>query len=339
MTKNTKFLTIGIFIAVLAVFFGVAKNIAVSPTVPEQVEPQVEKSEDKKALHPMAIEALRGREYPGSNIVIEQELDKTNAYRQYIASYSSDGLKIYGLLTVPTSAKPDKGFPAIIFLHGYIPPKEYNTTKNYAGYQPMLARNGFVTFKPDLRGHGRSEGDPVTAHFSEGYVVDTLNLVSSLQKYAEVDGDRIGVWGHSNGGETGLRAMVSSSNIKAGVFWAGVVGSFPDMLDVYTTRIPFLRDFREQPLIKEYGTPLENPDFWNQLDPYTYLKDISGPIQLHHGTRDTSVPHELSIRLKDELEKVNKPVEYYEYRGDSHNLTRSLNPAWQRTIEFFKKNL
>ena len=259
-------------------------------------------------------------------------------YRQFIASYLSEGLKIYGLLTIPTTPKPENGYPVIVFVHGYISPKKYSTTGNYPTYQATLARGGFITFKPDLRGHGNSEGEAASAHYSEKYVVDAMYAISYLKNYKDADPERIGYWGHSNGGEIGLRVILISPDIKAASFWAGVVGSYEDMLETYNDKISFLRN-RNNPLVEEYGLPSKNPEFWNKLDPYYFLNDISIPIQLQHGTADSSVPIELSIQLKKELEKLNKIVEYYEYPGDDHNISKNSNVAWQRTIDFFKRNL
>lgn len=287
---------------------------------------------------PMAIESLRQNEYPGGNFAVEQTLPNGTNYRQQIVSYLSENLKIYGLLTIPLAPRPEKGYPAVLFIHGYIPPEQYSTTGNYPTYQAALARGGFVTFKPDLRGHGNSQGEPVTAHFSEKYVVDTLHALSYLRNHEDVDPDRIGYWGHSNGGEIGLRTAVITPKIKAGVFWAGVVGSFEDMLETYNEKIPFLRD-NDHELVQERGLPSENPEFWSQIDPNSYLNDISMPIQLHHGTNDKSVPIELSLRLKEELEKNGKSVEYFEYPGDDHNIGKNSGLAWQRTIAFYKKHL
>ena len=184
-----------------------------------------------------------------------------------------------------------------------------------------------------------SLGDATGAHFSENYVVDTLNAFSALKIYKNVDSEKIGVWGHSNGGEIGLRAMVVSKEIKAGVFWAGVVGSFQDMLETYNSRIPFMRR-RTPDLIIKYGSPSANPNFWKKLDPYSYLSETSGPIQLHHGTADNSVPIELSIHLKDALKKEGKIVELYKYEGGDHNFNGGpFTTAMQRSIDFFKKYL
>lgn len=85
--------------------------------------------------------------------------------------------------------------------------------------------------------------------------------------------------------------------------------------------------------------PSTNPEFWNKLDPYSYLNDISADIELQHATGDKSVPFELSLELKKALEKLNKPVEYYEYKGDDHNIGANSGTAWKRTITFFKNNL
>lgn len=338
----TKFLVFGtvILILIMAILFkrdGTDTEERLMPDNPAASIPAEETRND--VLHPMSIEALRQRAYPGGDFAVERTLPDGTNYRQSIVSYRSEGLKIYGLLTIPLAPRPEKGYPAVIFVHGYIPPKQYSTTGNYSGYQATLARSGFATFKPDLRGHGNSEGEAVSAHYSEKYVVDVLYALSSMKNSADIDPERIGYWGHSNGGEIGLRAVILSPDIKAAVFWAGVVGNFRDMFETYNAKIPFLRDVDENPLVKEYGLPSQNPAFWEMLDPYSYLSDISAPIELHHGTEDVSVPIELSIRLNEELGKQGKKVDYFEYAGDDHNIGNNSSLAWQRSIRFFRENL
>ena len=111
----------------LLIFFTVIVALAV---VWYQRSPQPERgagpTSDPEALptdpHPYSIQSLKQREFPGSEIVIEQTLDTGRNYQRYLASYQSDGLKIYGLLTVPNGRVPASGFPAIVFNHGSIPP-------------------------------------------------------------------------------------------------------------------------------------------------------------------------------------------------------------------------
>lgn len=303
---------------------------------------QPKNNEDTKkleSLHPMSIAGLRQGNYPGGKFIIEEQLANGTNYEQYIVSYLSEGLKIYGLLTVPLDEKPADGWPAIIFIHGYIPPAQYSTTDNYPTYQARLANAGFVTFKPDLRGHGNSEGQPVSAHYSEKYVVDTLYAINYLKNYPEVNPDRIGYWGHSNGGEIGLRTILISDDIKVASFWAGVVGSYIDMFETYNDKIGFLRNVTSTELVMEHGLPSTNPQFWNQLDPYNFLDDIHIPIELQHGTADESVPVELSLSLKNALENLNKYVTYYQYPGADHNISQNVSTAFERSIKFYRSNL
>jgi hypothetical protein len=60
-------------------------------------------------VHPLSIELLRKGEFGGSDIVIEQTLDSGSNYSQFIASYKSEGLKIYALLTIPNGTPPQGG--------------------------------------------------------------------------------------------------------------------------------------------------------------------------------------------------------------------------------------
>ncbi len=180
--------------------------------------------------HPMSIEALRQKTFPGSQIVIENELEAGSNYKRFYAYYLSEGLKIYGLLTIPNGEPPQNGWPAIVFNHGYIPPDVYRTTERYIAYVDWLARSQYVVFRIDYRGHDRSEGEARGAYGDPGYITDVLNAVSSLQQYPAVNPDKIGMWGHSLGGYLTLRAMVVSPDIQAGVIWAGVVASYPDLI-------------------------------------------------------------------------------------------------------------
>jgi dipeptidyl aminopeptidase/acylaminoacyl peptidase len=90
-----------------------------------------------------------------------------------------------------------------------------------------------------------------------------------------------------------------------------------------------------QTLIEEYGTPEQNPTFWNSISSNTFLSDVSGPIQLHHGTNDASVPFEFSTSLERQMKNAEKEVELYIYSGDDHNLSQSFSIAMRRSIDFF----
>lgn len=297
--------------------------------------------------HPLSISYMRNQQYLGSEMVIEQELASKNGYQQFIASYKSEGLKIYGLLTIPSQEKPQEGWPAIIFNHGYIPPEQYRTTQRYENYVDAFARNGYVVFKPDYRGHGNSEGKPEGAYYSPAYTIDVLNAISSIKMHSDVDPTKIGMWGHSMGGHLTLRSMVINDDIKAGVIWAGVVASYEDMLSSWSRSRPWTPSMREsefprpsrQKIIETYGDFQSNPDFWNQIAPINFVDNISGPVQIHHGTADSVVPTLFSELLRDKLSEVEKEVEFYSYEGDDHNISNNFSLASRRSVEFFDKYL
>jgi hypothetical protein len=58
------------------------------------------------------IEVMRQQTYPGGDVVIEQTLSAGANYDRYVASYLSEGLKIYALLTVPRGERPEAGGPS-----------------------------------------------------------------------------------------------------------------------------------------------------------------------------------------------------------------------------------
>jgi dipeptidyl aminopeptidase/acylaminoacyl peptidase len=240
---------------------------------------------------------------------------------------------------------PPTGWPAIVFNHGYIPPDEYRTTERYIYYVDWLARSGYVIFRIDYRGHDRSEGEARGAYSDPGYTIDVLNAVASLKRFPAVDENRIGMWGHSMGGYLTLRAMVISPDIKAGVIWAGVVGSYADLLTKWrrnnsSTPVATLasggRGWRSAWSIL-YGSPEDNPEFWDSVSANSYLADVSGPIQLHHGTADYSVPTELSEILAEQLKAAGKSVELFTYEDDDHNIAINFSDAMTRTIKFFDR--
>jgi dipeptidyl aminopeptidase/acylaminoacyl peptidase len=307
-----------------------------TPTIPPSPTP---------TPHPVSIAFLRAGSYLGSDIVIEKELARGGNYRRYYASYLSEGYKIYALLTIPDGEVPEGGFPAIVFNHGYIPPEVYRTTERYIAYVDRLALAGYVVFRIDYRGHDQSEGPASGAYGDPGYAIDVLNALASIKRLPQVNPARIGMWGHSMGGYLTLRAMVVSHEIKAGVIWAGVVGSYPDMIYNWRrsgsfTPSPSSRGAGwRSSWLETYGTPQENPAFWASLSANNYLADLSGPIQLHHGTEDEDVPVSFSVGLDEQIRAAGGQSELYLYEKDNHNISHYFSLAMQRTIDFFDEHL
>lgn len=294
------------------------------------------------ALLELEIEAEEG-------VVVEEALTNGDNYARYIASYTSEGNRIYGLLTIPFGDIPEGGFKAIVFNHGYIPPDTYQTTERYVAYVDALARSGFVVFKIDLRGHGDSEGEATGSYFSPAYTVDAISALKSLQKTDFVDPDGIGMWGHSMAGNLVLRAMLIEPDIKAGVIWAGAVYSYDDFM-MYSISDPSYRrppdaDIsparqRSREIRERYGPPNTAEPFWAAVSLTEHIDLLESPVQLHHALNDPVVNIGYSRDLAEILLENDKDHEFHSYEGGGHNISSPyFEQAMRRTIEFFRENL
>lgn len=297
-------------------------------------------------FYEITIPGLRQREYQSALGELQVQSD-SGSYISYLTSYQSDGLKINGLLTRPNGQQPTNGWPAIIFVHGYIPPNQYRTTEKYTDYIDFLARNGFVVFKIDLRGHGDSDGEAGGAYYSQDYVIDTLNARAALQSTNFVDKDNIGLWGHSMAGNVTLRAMAVKPEIPALVVWAGAGFTYLDLASYGIQDASYQpqpnasqQNSKRQKLRELHGNPTLNHPFWDIMVPTNFLQDFKGSISLHHAINDEVVSVNYSRNLNKILDQSNVTHEFYEYPSGGHNLTgNAFVQAMQRTVNFFKSQL
>ncbi|MBI1862885.1 alpha/beta fold hydrolase [Candidatus Microgenomates bacterium] len=294
----------------------------------------------------LTIPYLRSREYHSQ--LGERNVSGTNvSYTSYLTHYDSDGLRINGLMTIPTGDKPATGWPAIVFVHGYIPPSQYATLERYVDYVDYLARNGFVVFKIDLRGHGDSQGTATGAYYSSDYIIDTLNAVAALQTDPDIDPQKIGLWGHSMAGNVTLRSLAVHPTIPAVAIWGGAVFTYSDRLQFgiqdnsyrppsqITSRQASQRRLRDM-----YGEFDSANPFWKQVTPITYLADIKGAISLYSAVDDEVVNIGYSRGLNKLLDKTAIAHELHEYPSGGHNISgSSFNVAMQDTVDFYHKYL
>lgn len=294
----------------------------------------------------MTIPYLRKREYK-SALGDMEKVSENSSYTSYLTNYSSDGLKINGLLTRPKGEKPLEGFPAIVFIHGYIPPNQYLTLEKYVDYVNYLAQNGFVVFKIDLRGHGSSEGDPGGGYYSSDYVIDTLNAISALQSSGFVNPQKIGLWGHSMAGNIVLRSLAARPEIPVAVIWAGAGYSYIDLNTYGISDASYQprpstepSNQRRQLLRQTYGDPKDGNPFWKLVAPTNYLSDLKSAIQLNHAADDNVVSIQYSQNLNEILNQTSIVHELNEYPSGGHNISgASFTKAMQNTVRFFNQFL
>ncbi len=297
----------------------------------------------------ITIPQLRKRNYV-SKLDELQNVEMFANYNSYLTSYNSEGLRINALLTKPAEQVPAGGWPAIVFVHGYIPPKQYDTQSKYVDYVDSLAKNGFVVFKIDLRGHGQSEGEARGAYYSADYVIDTLSARSALQFSGFVNPDKIGLWGHSMAGNVVLRSAAVEPQIPAISIWAGAVLSYEDwgkygiqdnsFVPFPTPTGPTTTPSLRAQVAQLYGEPDISQPFWSRMSPASYIHELQGAIQFNHAIDDDVVDIGYSRDFAQLLEQKGIDYELNEYPTGGHNIAgSSFVRAMENTVRFFQTHL
>ncbi|NJN18920.1 MAG: prolyl oligopeptidase family serine peptidase, partial [Oscillochloris sp.] len=276
---------------------------------------------------PLTIDGLRARSYGEGEIRVLQVLSETPQFTRELFEYESDGLRITGQLTRPRGAGP---WPVVILNHGYFPLDVYRTGYDTQHASDYLAARGYLGLAPDFRSHAGSDIAPNI--FKAGHVIDTLNLIGPALRLTEAQGDTVLMWGHSNGGEITLKAMLVSDRIAAGLIYAPASSFLADSYNTYS-RGQTLWDPRNT---ADYPfTPDAAPDLYNRLSAYPHLEYLSAPVQWHHGTADP-VPPEWSIVPHERLVALGKNTELFLYPGGTHSLQGADKELYlQRTLAFF----
>ncbi|MFP5237088.1 MAG: alpha/beta hydrolase family protein [Acidobacteriota bacterium] len=145
---------------------------------------------------------------------------KPYPYREEDVSYVSASNTLAGTLTIP----PGKGpFPAVLLIAGSGP---NNRDEALMGHKPFLVlsdyltRRGIVVLRMDKRGVGKSKGNYATATTAD-FADDAQAGVSYLKTRPEVDAQKIGLIGHSEGGEIAPIVATRDRDVAFIVLMAG----------------------------------------------------------------------------------------------------------------------
>lgn len=239
------------------------------------------------------------------------------------------------------SPLPDKSMPVVMWLHGggwWMGPARPNANN-------ILAEQGFFTVSLDYRLTGEAKF-PAQIH-------DVKAAIRWLRANAEtlrVNPDRIGVWGHSAGGQLAVLAGTSgddpevegtigpaghSSRVQAVVNLAGVI-------DFYH---PTEKAWQEEERVRLFGGPQkEHMDLVRLAHPTTFLDKNDPPVLTIHGTADPNVPLHHSTFLHKELTKVGVASTLERLPGKDHWLIQypagTVLPEVEASVlSFFKQHL
>jgi pimeloyl-ACP methyl ester carboxylesterase len=156
-----------------------------------------------------------------------------------------NGIHYAGTITYPNSGAP---FPAVLLITGSGQEDRDETVfghKPFAVIADFLTRRGFAVLRVDDRQKGKSTGDlskATTLDFSK----DVGTSLGELQKRKEVDQNKIGLIGHSEGGL--IAAMVAAENpkIRFIILLAGPGLKGADLLSLQTKAIDLTMGIPEE---------------------------------------------------------------------------------------------
>jgi len=287
----------------------------------------------------VSLSGLAGKHFDGRDLVIKKTLASNPSYTRYYITYKSGKLNISGILNIPKGAGP---FPVIITAHGYINPKVYTNGRGLKREQDYLAKRGYAVLHPDYRNHAGSDkddGENLSLHM--GYTEDVINAVYAIKNSGikSLDKDNIGLLGHSMGGLIGLNMLVTKPGlIKAYVLFAPMSSDYRDNFERWILRSGEEK-YGPRPVAKKiiemYGSPDTNPVFWNNISAKYFIENAKDPVQVHHGTADTSVPIEWSEKLSKDFEEHGKALKLYIYPGEKHEFIDDWPTVMKRVKDLF----
>ena len=220
-------LTTGALAVVLFAIYKLPQKKLLDEARPETVEQIEEGVEDADfggpEVHPVSLPYLMQKQFDGRDLTLGRILDDNSAYTRYYITYKSGELTISGIMNVPKGQGP---FPLLVLNHGHIDTAIYTNGRGLKREQDYLARRGYVVIHPDYRNHADSDNDPDTDNeFRLGYVEDVINAVfaARLSDLDFINGQRIGMLGHSMGGGVTINVLVVQPDlVDAAVLFAPV---------------------------------------------------------------------------------------------------------------------
>jgi len=324
-------------LALLCIFGGVAVCVFAykywfsSP--PFSVFNDLKVEEYIRTLDKYTFQRLRDSMSTPTKISLEKVLEKKTNYTSYLFSYTVSGKKVTGVMNLPNGGGK---FPVIVMIRGYVDKEIYYSGLGTKRGSEAFAEQGYITVAPDFLGYGGSDPesfDILEARFAKPQAV--LQLLSSLEIFDQADMNRLGIWGHSNGGQIALSILeITQRNIPT-TLWAPVSIGFPDSILAFTDELEDkgayikgqLATFDERYKEEDYSIA-------------DHFGDIAAPIQIHQGTADTEVKIEWTEKTISTLKTLGKSVTLFTYPGEDHNFTKgSFAKMMQRDLSFFQKEL
>ena len=244
-----------------------------------------------------------------------------------------------GTLTLPVAGHAP--FPAVTTLTGsgahY---RDGNRTPDHP-YRPFrqiadkLAACGIATLRVDDRGVGESTGD-ANAATAEDTAADGAAALTFLRARPEIDARRVGLIGHSYGGEIAPMVAAEDPKVAAVVLLAGPARPFRETMR-YQNRYRIENDASITPadrekalaeaMIQQDANVKASTEAWRRSiqdrDPLPTARRLHMPVLILQGSTDRAVSPEDAVLLERAIrEGGNRRVERLLFPGVNHHFQR-----------------
>ncbi len=236
---------------------------------------------------------------------------------------------IYGLLFTPTNLDPTKKYPIIDYIYpgpqgGSVGSWSFSASR---GDNQALAELGFIVIAVEGTSNplrSKSYHDMSYGNMAENTLPDQIAAIRQLaQKYAYIDTNKVGIWGHSGGGFATASAMFRYPDFfKVGISESGNHDN---------------RNY-EDDWGERYNGLVANSNYEAQAN-QVYAKNLKGKLLLAHGLMDDNVPPQNTFLVIDALEKANKDYDLIVFPNSAHGYGPFSYYMMRRRWDYFVKNL
>lgn len=248
-------------------------------------------------------------------------------------SFESEGKRITGMINRPEKCEENNLCAVIVMIRGYADKWGYYPGSGTWRVADKLAEDEMVTVSIDFLGFGGSDGeseDMLEARFEK--VPAVMDLIASVKALDFVDGDRVGIWAHSNGGQIALSVLEILGEDIPTVLWAPMTNPFPqsvldtasDLDDGGRLVIGVIEEFEKNYDTRRYA--FENYCDW-----------VEAGVRINQGTADYWCQVEWQEVVVGELLKRGKKAELRIWPGDDHNLSRNWEEVVEQDILFWTR--
>jgi dipeptidyl aminopeptidase/acylaminoacyl peptidase len=240
-------------------------------------------------------------------------------------TFFSEGKAMTGYTRKPAGTPP---FPSVLMFHGGVADAEQNTYKMVVGREAeAFLGAGFLVFSADWRTLQDAD-DPSKLRRS-----DALEAYNYLKNMREVDNDRIVCYGHSAGATTAIWTAIQT-DVKGTVEVAGILDYGKYAGHGAETGKTFITDI----LFPALGDDFKNGRRYTPASPLYFVKEITSPVFIVHGSEDQVVPVDQAYLFEETLKKYNKDFHMFIIENGSHKVN-NYKKIIIRMVEFFKKCL